>query len=80
MLQHNLPSFLTKADRTTYLVSCRAFTLPPSGVVLNYPYQENTANLCHVLSISGMRGLQEKENKEKKKKERKEATMGSLKI
>lgn len=70
MLQHNLPSFLTKANRTTYLVSCRAFTLPPSGVGLNYPCQEHTANLCHVLSISGMRGLQEKENKEKKKREK----------
>lgn len=70
MLQHNLPSFLTKANRTTYLVSCRAFTLPPSGVVLNYPCREHTANLCHVLSISGMRGLQEKENKEKKKREK----------
>lgn len=72
MPQHNLPSFQTKADRTTYLVFCRAFTLPPSGVVLNYPCQEHTANLCHVLSISGMRGLQEKKKKRRKEKKKRE--------
>jgi len=52
MLQRNLPSSQTKADRTTYLASCRVFALPLSGAVLNYPCLElYTKSLCRVVSI-----------------------------